>query len=59
MEQKFDFKFTQAEVNVILAALAERPFKDVQALINQIITGFNAQVTPTPADSLVTDVKVK
>lgn len=58
MEQKFDFKFTQVEVNMILTALADRPFKEVQGLITQVVNDFNAQVPAAPA-AAVTDVVAK
>lgn len=49
MKEKFDLEFTQDELNTILAALAELPFKTVQPIINSIVEQFNAQV-PQPED---------
>ena len=60
MEKTFKFEFTQNEVNVLLTALAERPFKEVQPLITKVVGDFNSQVTPVPVEETqVSDVKSK
>lgn len=43
MERKFNFEFTEQEINVIYKALQELPFKDVVGVINSINRQFNEQ----------------
>lgn len=46
MEKDYTFLLTEAEVNVILGALADGTFKVVQPVISKLVTAFNAQVSP-------------
>ena len=56
MDKKFTFELTEADVNVILSALAEGPFKVVQPVIAILVNSFNAQ---NPRAEAVTDVEAK
>lgn len=43
MEERFNISLTQAELNTVLAAMADMPFKVAQPIINRIVEDFNAQ----------------
>lgn len=41
--EKFDFKFTKEEVDLIFNSLTDQPFKLVHQLVQNISTQFNTQ----------------
>ena len=59
-KQTFVIEFDQDQLNVILGALAELPFKVAQPLINKIVEDFNKQaMRPTEYDIMPKAEKVK
>lgn len=58
--QTFVMELTQDQINTVLSALAELPFKVAQPIINKIVEDFNKQArVPEEAPKKVEKVKAE
>lgn len=56
MDKQFTFELSEAEVNTILGALSELPFKVSQSIIAKLVNTFNVQ---NRKSEVIKDVVVK